>query len=125
MSKNLVLIFVTILVGVILWILVGAFSRADKTVQIETSVGEIQFSGEIKKRQCGGGGIDTSEWCTYIVEAPLASVVRDLTAAGYSAVSQSSEREFIGGKPETTIYISESGSRTLLEAKILEDGRTI
>ncbi len=120
---SVVLLLVVILIG---YYVISGFMGSQKTKEIENRVDAIQFRATITKRQCGGGGVDSSKWCSYTVDESLENTMNDLRSAGYLVGSKSSNSARLsGGDPEMTIYLNTSGSSTLLEAKILEGERTI
>jgi hypothetical protein len=119
-----VIIGLVVLIGG--WYLFGAFSQQSKFKEIDDRINAIHFSANIQKTQCAGGGVDTSEWCSYTVESAKAAVIKDLASSGYTVSSNSGNTATLtGGNPKMTINLDGSNNQTSLEAKILEGGKTI
>lgn len=125
-GTSLGMVFAGVLLVIVAVYVISAFVGASKTREIKDRVNGISFSNTIEYKQCGGGGVDTSEWCTYEVDGRMSTVVSDLKKAEYTISSESNTTAVLkGGTPTMTIYLTEGDSTTSLEAKILEDGRTI
>jgi hypothetical protein len=120
---SVVIVIVLVIIGFYAY---SAFSTSQKTRRIDERVSALNFNGTLTKKQCGGGGVDTSEWCSYVVDTTQNTVVNDLKAAGFTQTNQGGSTVILrGGNPEMTISVKANGSTTLLDAKILKGGRTI